>query len=188
MGVCHDEAADRVKDHDDRPAVESEETGHGTGASCSRRPARPPSRGYTAADIPRAVHRRVVHTAGVVFGPGYEARNALWIWRLSWGVWFGRTCMDCGTRMIFAMQEHADREVWPILASIDHVRQKSQGGRNHPHNFQVVCATCNNLRQLDNTPIPAATRETGRARLEAARRRAARAAYGTRARRASPGA
>jgi hypothetical protein len=86
--------------------------------------------------------------------------------------------MDCGVRMVFATQQNADRRVWPILASVDHVHQQCDGGDDKDSNVQVVCQSCNCERQLRHRTQYRCSLDRGSARLRENREQAALHAYG----------
>jgi 5-methylcytosine-specific restriction endonuclease McrA len=130
----------------------------------------------TLADVPQAVRSRVTNAAKVVDSRSVEG-DPNWLRRVRWGHHFGRICIDCGVRMIFSTQQNVDRKIWPILATLDHVHQKCDGGSDRDSNIQVVCQSCNGARQLAHRTQNRCGVARGRARLVAARDLAALRAY-----------
>lgn len=128
------------------------------------------------ADVPQAVRSRVSNAAKVFDSRSVEG-DPNWLRRIRWGHHFGRTCIDCGVRMIFSTQQNVDGKIWPILATLDHLRQKCDGGSDRDSNIQVVCQSCNGARQLAHRTQNRCGVARGRARLVAARELAVLHAY-----------
>jgi hypothetical protein len=107
-----------------------------------------PPKTATVADIPQDNIETVEQRVQPASGKKCRQRRWLQIYRLAWGRTYGRICMDCGTRMIFNTEANTPAPARGIIATIDHVTQRSRGGTDDPSNLQVICACCNGIRQL----------------------------------------
>ena len=136
-----------------------------------------PSTKTTVADIPDEILDIVCRSAGPFMGSNYREKNPFWIYRVAWGHVFGRNCMDCGTRMIFGTESSAPQQVWGILATIDHVEQRSRGGSDSRENLQVICACCNGARQLYDPNHPRKSIKAALSNLDRRREQAILHAY-----------
>jgi hypothetical protein len=79
----------------------------------------------------------------------------------------GICCVTCGIEGAFFLKEkssvtqkqepwhfnlYAEKDGFLVLMTKDHIKPKSKGGKNHPTNYQPMCAACN-AKKADTFPV-----------------------------------